>query len=184
MRWVGHRAFMGYMRNAHNILIRKPEAKRPLGGPRQWCKIILRWILLVDWIHLTQGRDKWQALVNRVTFGLHKRWGNAWAAGWLSTPQQGFSSLKSMTTLHFSWEIIYGFLLYTEQEPLPFNSAPSHRARKLAFFTDMAVIGTELWPWATEVTCQWRWVRNHVVSIWSVSTFHRYLLHQFSFKPV
>jgi hypothetical protein len=32
MRWVGNMACMG-MRNAHEILVRKPEGKRPLGGP-------------------------------------------------------------------------------------------------------------------------------------------------------
>jgi hypothetical protein len=34
MRWVGHAAHMGEMRNAHNILAGKPEGKRPLGKPR------------------------------------------------------------------------------------------------------------------------------------------------------
>jgi hypothetical protein len=36
MRWVGHVALMGEMRNAYNILVRKPEGKEPLGRPR--CK--------------------------------------------------------------------------------------------------------------------------------------------------
>jgi hypothetical protein len=30
MRWVGHVECMGEMRNAHNILVGKPEGKRPL----------------------------------------------------------------------------------------------------------------------------------------------------------
>jgi hypothetical protein len=30
MRWVGHVAYMGEMRNAYKILVRKPEWKRPL----------------------------------------------------------------------------------------------------------------------------------------------------------
>jgi hypothetical protein len=34
MRWVGHVACMGEMRNAYNILFRKRERKRPLGRPR------------------------------------------------------------------------------------------------------------------------------------------------------
>jgi len=34
MRWVGHVAQMGQMRNAYNILVGKPEGKRPLGRPR------------------------------------------------------------------------------------------------------------------------------------------------------
>jgi hypothetical protein len=30
MRWAGHAEHMGEMRNAYNILVRKPEGKRPL----------------------------------------------------------------------------------------------------------------------------------------------------------
>jgi hypothetical protein len=33
MRWAGHAARMGEKRNAYRILVRKPEGKRPLGGP-------------------------------------------------------------------------------------------------------------------------------------------------------
>jgi hypothetical protein len=35
MKWEGHVARMGEMRNACNILGGKPEMKRPLGGPRR-----------------------------------------------------------------------------------------------------------------------------------------------------
>jgi hypothetical protein len=35
MRWAWHVACMGRMRNAYNILIGKPEFKRPLGRPRR-----------------------------------------------------------------------------------------------------------------------------------------------------
>jgi hypothetical protein len=34
MRWVEHIAHMGEFRNAYNILVGKPEGKRPLGRPR------------------------------------------------------------------------------------------------------------------------------------------------------
>jgi len=34
MRWAGHVACTGEMRNAHKILVRKPEGKRPLARPR------------------------------------------------------------------------------------------------------------------------------------------------------
>jgi hypothetical protein len=34
MRWVGHVAHMGEMRNAYNILVGKLEGKRPVGRPR------------------------------------------------------------------------------------------------------------------------------------------------------
>jgi hypothetical protein len=32
-RWAGHVARMGETRNAHRILVGKPEGKRPLGRP-------------------------------------------------------------------------------------------------------------------------------------------------------
>jgi len=34
MRWAGHVAHMGEMKNAYSILLGKPEGKRPLGRPR------------------------------------------------------------------------------------------------------------------------------------------------------
>jgi hypothetical protein len=72
LRWAGHVARMGEVRNAYNILVRKPEGRRPLGRPRRrWeddIKIDLREIGFgdVDWIHLAQDRDRWRALVNTV----------------------------------------------------------------------------------------------------------------------
>jgi hypothetical protein len=52
--------------------LEKSEGKRPLGRPRRrWednIKMDLREIGLeiVDWIHLSQGRDQWRALINTV----------------------------------------------------------------------------------------------------------------------
>jgi transcription termination factor 2 len=72
MRWVGHVAGMGEVRGAYNILVGRPEGRRPLGKPRRrWkdnIKMDLREIGFedVDWIHLAQDRDRWQALVNMV----------------------------------------------------------------------------------------------------------------------
>jgi hypothetical protein len=34
MRWAGYVGCMGDMRNAYNILVGKPQGKRPLGRPR------------------------------------------------------------------------------------------------------------------------------------------------------
>jgi hypothetical protein len=34
MKWTGHVANIGEMRNAYEILVGKPEWKRPLGRPR------------------------------------------------------------------------------------------------------------------------------------------------------
>jgi hypothetical protein len=72
MRWAGHVARMGEMRGAYNILVGKPEGRRPLGRPRRrWednIKLDLREIGFgdVDWIHWAQDRDRWRALVNTV----------------------------------------------------------------------------------------------------------------------
>jgi hypothetical protein len=53
---------------------RKPEGKRPLGGPRRrWENNIrmdvteIRWAG-VDYIHLTQDRDYWRVVVNKVMY--------------------------------------------------------------------------------------------------------------------
>jgi hypothetical protein len=35
MRWAGHVARMGEVRGAYNILVGKPEVRRPLGRPRR-----------------------------------------------------------------------------------------------------------------------------------------------------
>jgi len=72
MRWEGHVARMGEMRNAHNILVGKPKGKRPLGKHRRrWEDNIgtdLRKIgwAVADWMPLAQYRDQWRALVNMV----------------------------------------------------------------------------------------------------------------------
>jgi hypothetical protein len=62
----------GAERNAHRILMGKPEGMRPLGRPRcRWednIKMDLREIRWggMDWIDLDQDRHKWSALVNTV----------------------------------------------------------------------------------------------------------------------
>jgi len=42
MRWAGRAAHMGDMRNAYNILVRKPEGKRPHEKPRSRWKDNIR----------------------------------------------------------------------------------------------------------------------------------------------
>jgi hypothetical protein len=72
MRWAGHVAFTREMTGAYNILVGRPEGRRPLGRPRRrWednIKMDLREIRFgdVDWIHLGKDRDRWRALVNTV----------------------------------------------------------------------------------------------------------------------
>jgi hypothetical protein len=63
---------MGEVRSAYNILVGRPEGRRPLGRTRhRWednIKMDLREIGFgdVDWIHLAQDRDRRWALVNMV----------------------------------------------------------------------------------------------------------------------
>jgi hypothetical protein len=58
---------MGEKRNESRLLVGKP----PLGRPRpRWVDIKMDLLEIcwgsVDWIGLTQDRDKWRALVNAV----------------------------------------------------------------------------------------------------------------------
>jgi hypothetical protein len=72
MRWAGHVARMGEERKVYKVLVGKPEGKRPLGRPRcRWEDVIrmdLKEIGLggVDWIRLSQDRDRWRAVVSAV----------------------------------------------------------------------------------------------------------------------
>jgi hypothetical protein len=72
MRWAGHVARVGEEREVYKVLVGKPEGKRPLGRPRRrWedgIRMDLREIELggVDWILLSQDRDRWRAVVSAV----------------------------------------------------------------------------------------------------------------------
>jgi hypothetical protein len=72
MRWVGHVALTGDMRNAYKIFVGKPEGKRPLGRPRRRWEDKIRMDLKeigwkgVDWLHLAQDRDQGQDLLSTV----------------------------------------------------------------------------------------------------------------------
>jgi len=57
------------MRNAYKILVGKPDGKRPIGRPRRRSVGSIRKDLKimcddVNWIHVTQDRVQWRALVN------------------------------------------------------------------------------------------------------------------------
>jgi hypothetical protein len=82
------------LRNAYRIIVGKPEGNSPLGRPRRkWegnnemgfqetgCEV-------VDWIHLAQDRDKWQALLNMVMN--------------LRVPKEAGDFLTSRMTISFS----------------------------------------------------------------------------------
>jgi hypothetical protein len=63
---------MGEKGGVYRVFVGKPEGKRPHGRP--WCrwedsvKVDLQEVGCggMDWIHLAQYRDRWQALVNAV----------------------------------------------------------------------------------------------------------------------
>jgi hypothetical protein len=72
MRWSGHVGWVGEMRNACKMMFRKPEGKRSYGRTGHMWEDSIRMNLRevgyesVDWIHLTQNRDQWWAVVNIV----------------------------------------------------------------------------------------------------------------------
>jgi hypothetical protein len=72
MRWAWHVARMGKERKMYEVLVWKPEGRRPLGRPkRRWgdgVRTDLREICLggMDWIWLAQDRDCWRAVVSAV----------------------------------------------------------------------------------------------------------------------
>jgi hypothetical protein len=72
MIWAGHVARMEMKINAYRILVKKPEGKRPSARTRhKWVdnvEVDLREIGWdgMDWIDLTQDRDRWMTLVNTV----------------------------------------------------------------------------------------------------------------------
>jgi hypothetical protein len=80
MRWARKVVCMGEKRNSYRVLVGQPEGKRPLGKPRhRWednVKIDFREIGLgcMDWIHLAQVRDQWNALVNIEPTDCIKYW--------------------------------------------------------------------------------------------------------------
>jgi hypothetical protein len=72
MRWAGNAARMGEVRGAYNILVGRPEGRRPLERHRRrWednIKMDLGEIGFgdVEWMHWAQDRERWWALVNKV----------------------------------------------------------------------------------------------------------------------
>ena len=72
MRWAGHVARMGEERGAYRVFVGKPGRKSPLGRPRRrWVDNITMDLQemgcgYVDWIGLTQDRDRRRTLVRAV----------------------------------------------------------------------------------------------------------------------
>jgi hypothetical protein len=72
MGWEKHVTRTEKLIYAYSNLVGRLEGNRPLGGPgRRWednIKMDLRemgW-KVVDWMHLTQDKDQWRALINTV----------------------------------------------------------------------------------------------------------------------
>ena len=87
MRWAGHVARMGEGRGVHRVLMRKPDGKRPLGRPRRRWEDNIKMDLQEmgrgcgDWMELAQDRDRWWALVSKVTnLWVPKMRGISWLA--------------------------------------------------------------------------------------------------------
>ena len=63
---------MGDRRGAYRVLVGRPDRKRPIGRPRRrWDDNIKTDLQEVewggmDWITVTQDRDRWRAVVNAV----------------------------------------------------------------------------------------------------------------------
>ena len=61
-----------YLHHSDRVLVGKPEGKRPLGRPRLWWVDNIRMdpqevrCGCMDWIGLTQDRDRWRTLVSAV----------------------------------------------------------------------------------------------------------------------
>ena len=69
---AGHVARVRERRSVYSVLVKNPGRKRPLVSPRRrWednIKINLQEVGCrgMDWIDLTQDRDRWRALVSAV----------------------------------------------------------------------------------------------------------------------
>jgi len=72
MIWAGHVARVGEERVVYRVLVGKPEGRKSLRRPRRrWLDNIRTDLQEVgcgymDWIGLTQDRDRWRTLVSAV----------------------------------------------------------------------------------------------------------------------
>jgi hypothetical protein len=70
MRWAG---YVTHIEEKRNVLMGKPEGKKPLGRFRRRYENNIKWILReicwgrMDRINLVQDRDQWRAFVDTAT---------------------------------------------------------------------------------------------------------------------
>jgi hypothetical protein len=70
--WAGHVALIGERKDAHRVLVGRPEGKRPLERPRYRQEYSMKMYLQeegwgsMDRVDLAQDWDRWRALVNAV----------------------------------------------------------------------------------------------------------------------
>jgi hypothetical protein len=110
MRWAGHVVRMGEGRGPYRILVGRPEGRSPLGRPRHRWEDNIKMDLQevgwrgMDWIDMTQDRDRWRALVNAVMN--------------LRVPQNAGNVLTSRQPVSFSRRTLLHGVSYWHNSPV------------------------------------------------------------------
>jgi len=72
LRWAGHVVLTGERRGVYTVLVGYLREREHLEDPGVDWRIKLRWIFRkwdrrgMDWVDLTQDRDRWRAFVNAL----------------------------------------------------------------------------------------------------------------------
>jgi hypothetical protein len=102
MRWTGHVALMGEMRNAYKIFVGKHEGKRHRWEDDIRMDLREKWWDVVDWTHIARDRVKWRAVVNTVMIlWVPQKVGDSWLTEKLSASQEGLYSVQLFRYFNF-----------------------------------------------------------------------------------